>query len=195
MVRLLRCLVALGCVALVAGAASAPASAHGDEGTMTVLVAEQRGANRIRLEVVLVYANDDDLAVDAAVTATLAGPGGATVRPVPLLNGGPTSARYVADVDLPIAGIWEVTITAEAPSATATTTVEVREAPAPTTTAPTTTAPTATSVPARSNPGIWEGGDRWPWLVIAAAAAAVVGAAGVAVARRARQARGASPPP
>jgi hypothetical protein len=111
-----------------------PVGAHSDDGVMTVLTAEQAGPGAVRLEVGLVYANDDDLAEEATVGATLTGPDGASVGPVelPRISG----ARYGADVEVPGPGDWSVAFVSEEPVAEAAATVEVADtgqgAPAPT---------------------------------------------------------------
>jgi hypothetical protein len=95
---------------------AAPAGAHGDEGVMTVIAAEQgASASTVRLEIGLVYANDDDLAEEATVTAMLTGPSGETVGPVTLPR--ITGARYGADAEVPSPGTWTVVITSTAPEA------------------------------------------------------------------------------
>lgn len=163
------------------------AGAHGDEGTMAVTVAEQSGPSTVHVEVGITYANDDDLAQEATVTATLTAPDGTEVGPVPLTLVDETSSKYGADVAVPGPGTWTLAVTSTGPEATATGSVTVtRDAPAtsrPTTTTTrgpgTTSGPTVPVDPEEATSD--EGGVVLP-LVIAAGAAAAVG--GYVVARR-----------
>jgi hypothetical protein len=113
-----------------------PAGAHGDDGIMEVLVAEA-DAMEITVEVGIVYADDDHLAIDATVEATATGPAGAVVGPVEMPNR--RDAIYGATFEVPTAGDWSVEVTSENPDATAVEQVTV--------TAPTTTRPPPTSAP------------------------------------------------
>jgi hypothetical protein len=115
-------------------AASPPAFAHGDEGTMEVLVAEARSPSEIYVEVGVVYANDDDLATEAAVTVTATGPEGQTVGPfdIPVLE----DARYATTVTVPGVGTWTLAVASTGPTAAASATVEVTAESATTVTAP-----------------------------------------------------------
>lgn len=148
--RLLPLAVLLSCLAAISVAA--PAGAHSDDGTMEVLAAEQQsGGATVLISIGLLYANDDDLAAEARVSVTGAGPDGATLieTTVPHASGG----RYEGTVDVPVPGSWTFTIRSVEPAAEAEAVVEVT---APATTAPeTTVAPTtapATTVPATTAP-------------------------------------------
>ena len=137
-------------MASLAGVIGAPAvaGAHGGEGEMTVIIAEQSGDRQVTLEVGLLYENDDDLAIDATVTVTGTGPEGATLAatPLPLEAEG---AKYKAAIDLPVDGAWAFTITSTDPVAAADATVTVAAltstTPAVPTTAETTAAPATTT--------------------------------------------------
>ncbi len=124
-------------VAAVTGAVL-PAAAHSDDGEMTVTRSEVVDATTVALEVGLLYADDDDLATEATVTATATSPsGGAAAGPVALPNVG--GARYGATFVVPEPGVWAITITATDPAAEATVEVDTSAAvaaPASSTTAP-----------------------------------------------------------
>lgn len=163
---------------------AAPAGAHSEDGRMTVTAAEPAGAGAVRVEVGIVYANDDDLAEEATVSAVLTGPAGQQVGPVPLNR--TTGALYSSEVAVPAGGDWQVAVTSTSPAAEATATVTVVDAPAETSTS-TTSAPVAADVAASAAPiPADEGDDSFPIGVVALAAAAVlvVVAGGVVLARR-----------
>lgn len=119
---------------LVAGTGTA--GAHGDEGEMTLTRFEQVGPVTVEVEVGIVYSGDGHLAEGAAVSATLAGPDGATVGPVELTRTGENSSLYAASIDVTAPGDWEVAVTSTEPTGTTSGTVTVVEGFAPTTTAP-----------------------------------------------------------
>lgn len=106
------------------------AFAHGDEGDMTVTVAEAV-AGAISVEVGILYANDDDLAETATVEATATGPAGQVVGPVPLPR--VDGARYAGVIEVDGPGEWTVAIAAIEPTAAATAVVAVPKPAAPTT--------------------------------------------------------------
>jgi hypothetical protein len=110
---------------LVAGTGTA--GAHGDEGEMTLTRFVQVGPVTVEVEVGIVYGGDGHLAEDAAVSATLAGPDGATVGPVELIRTGENSSLYAASIDVTAPGDWEVAVTSTEPEAEATGTVTVAE--------------------------------------------------------------------
>lgn len=138
-------------VAIAAVAAVAPgiAGAHGPEGLLTIIAAEQVGpadpesGATVRLEVGIVYANDNDPAEEAAVAATITGEGGAVVGPTPLpnVNGG----VYGAEVTVPTTGRWDIEVTSTGPAASSTAALVIAE-PAPTTTTTTSSTTTSTTV-------------------------------------------------
>ncbi len=178
--RSLRALLALVVATVLLGAA--PAAAHSDEGTMTVTAATVEGL-RAHLEVGVLY-TDQDLAEEATVTATLTGPDGASVGPVPVAH--LTGARYAADVDLPAAGAWTATITSTGPKASATATLTAT-APATTTTeaATSTTAPELTVPAAREDTSDDDSGaGATPWIVAGVVVVALAGGAALVLARR-----------
>jgi hypothetical protein len=112
------------------------AGAHGDEGEMTLTRFVQVGPVTVEVEVGIVYGGDGHLAEDAAVSATLAGPDGATVGPVELIRTGETTSLYAATVDVTAVGEWSVAVTSTDPTGTTSGTVTVIEGFAPTTSAP-----------------------------------------------------------
>lgn len=116
-----------------------PALAHGDEGEMTVVTAEQSGPAGIRVEVGIVFSSDGHLAEGATVAATATGPGGATIGPadVPRIRG----ARYGATLEGAGPGEWTVTVISTEPEAEASALVTVAAIPATTAPAPPTTVP------------------------------------------------------
>jgi hypothetical protein len=162
------------------------AGAHGDEGQMSVTVAEQSGPSTVHVEVGITYANDDDLAQEATVSATLTSPDGTVVGPVPLMLVDESSSRYGADVPVPGPGTWALEVTSTGPAAAATGSVTV-DPDAPATSRPTTTTTPSSTTPAGAVPTTAadgssdEGGLVLP-LAIAAGAAAAIG--GYVVARR-----------
>lgn len=175
-------------------ATAAPALAHGDEGEMAVTVVEQTGPATVHVEVGITYANDDDLAQDATVSATLAAPDGTTVGPVPLTLVDESSSKYGAEVEVPSPGTWSVAVTSTEPEAEASGTVEVSaDAPATSTTSASSASsagtPTssdeagsdAAAAPAEDDDESSSGGLVLPLVVIGAVVAAVVG---YAVARK-----------
>lgn len=121
------------------------ASAHGDEGELTVTKLEQVGPTSVAIEAGIVYEGDGHLAEDATVTATLIGPGGATVGPVQLTRTGESTSLYAATVEVPATGDWSVEVTSTEPAAEATQAIAVTEqaAAASSTTAPATDGDTA----------------------------------------------------
>lgn len=95
------------------------AGAHSDEGAMQILSFDQTAPLSATIEVGVTFVNDGHLAPDAAVQATLSGPNGATVGPIPLPGGGEGSGLYRAEVTLPEPGTWTVEVTSTEPTATA----------------------------------------------------------------------------
>lgn len=169
-----------------------PASAHSDEGEMTVTVVEQGSGDSIILEVGIVYSDDGHLAEEASVSATLTGPGGEIVGPVDLAR--IAGARYGAEVAVSGPGEWSVMITSENPTAEAEASVTLAEpvtttttSSTTTTTAPTTTTTTATTLPEVTTPAPDEEApaSSFPVLPILAAGALVGG--GFAFFRRSRR--------
>ncbi len=168
-----------------------PAWAHSPTGDMTVTKAQQVGPDRVEVQVGITYTNDSDLATEATVTATLTGPGGATVGPVPLPLVGPNSSLYGAGITVPTAGDWAVQVTSTEPAASATGTVSVAaQAAATSSVAPTTVAGSAapTTAPAAStttSSTSSDGGSSTGVVVaLVLAAVVVVGAVGFVLVRR-----------
>jgi hypothetical protein len=139
----------LATIAVTLAVATGTVSAHGDEGELELTAFEQTGPMTVEVEVGIVYEGDGHLAEDASVTATLSGPGGATVGPVELVWAGENSSLYAATVDVPAVGDWTVAVTSTDPAGSADGTLTVEEQVATTTTeAPATTvAPTTTDAP------------------------------------------------
>lgn len=129
-------LLAIVAVTLFVGVGTA--SAHSDEGELTVTKLEQVGPTSVAIEAGIVYEGDGHLAEDATVTATLSGPGGATVGPVQLTRTGESTSLYAATVEVPATGDWSVEVTSTEPTAEATQAIAVTEQA---TTASSTTAP------------------------------------------------------
>ena len=111
-----RLLTLLAALALVLVAGTSPASAHGDEGELTLTKVEQTGPTTVSIEVGIVYEGDGHLAEDAQVSATLTGPDGATVGPVDLTRSGDTTSLYQAEVEVPAQGDWAVAVTSTEPA-------------------------------------------------------------------------------
>jgi hypothetical protein len=158
---------------------------------MSVVAASPAGPHSVHLEVGVTFANDNDLAPDATVTATLTNADGATVGPVDLPNG--RGAHYGADITVPAPGTWTFIATAINPAATATGTVDVGDAPTttplPTSTTTTTMPPTIAASPTMAEPppagpeGAWSGPAR---LLVGIAALLTAAAAAVVVFARRR---------
>jgi hypothetical protein len=154
------------------------AGAHGQAGEITVLDASPAGPLAVTVEVGIVFGNDGDPAEGATVTATLTGPGGAEVGPVPLpaVRG----ARYGSTIEVPAPGPWTVAVASTDPAGTASAAVEVPTAPATTTTmtTTTTTAPAPGTTAATVAPAGEDGPNRGlivlATLAIAAAVVVVV---------------------
>lgn len=188
----------------VALALTGPAGAHSDAGELSFTRSEQTGPNEIAIEVGIVYADDDHLAVDAAVTATLNGPAGDVVGPVELARVDPNSSLYAATVTVPGPGSWAVTANSTSPEGSVETEVDVIEATVDTTTSSmpatsTTVAPGddepgdgttdgTTDAVTTSSDGTDSGDNRW--LLVTAAVAAVAIVAVVALVLRRREGAG-----
>ncbi len=146
-----RLIAALAVVAVLLCGAD-PAGAHGDTGELTVTRAEQSGPNRIDLEVGIVHGDDGHIASDATVSATLVGPAGDTVGPVPLAQVEPDSSLYAAEIEVSGPGSWAVAIDSTNPSAGIQTEIDVVQSPdagagTDTTTSTTTAVPSTTAAP------------------------------------------------
>lgn len=169
-----RRLLALSLLITVVMVGATDAWAHGDEGAMTVTTAEQTGPNTVQLQVGIVYANDQELADQAIVTATLAGPDGARVGPVALAL--ETGSLYGAAVDVPSPGPWQIEVTSTAPTASASATVTVNAASE--TTAPTTTATSVANVNqaplGSADVDSDDDSSPVPWIVLGAVAVVVI---------------------
>lgn len=173
-------------VALLAGLAFAglalagPAGAHSADGVMGIEVTPGTAPLTAKVRVLLEYASDRHVVPGATVTATAAGPDGATVGPVPLDDRGEGS--YEKILALPTAGAWTVTVTAVDPAATAAAAVTVSAAVGPGTTAPTPAdagIETSSDRATQDRPKSADGGASPAFL--AAIAVVVVAAAGVVV--------------
>lgn len=140
-----RASILLSVVAVVLVVGSGTAAAHGDEGEMSVTRLEQVGPTTVEVEVGIVYEGDGHLAEDAQVSATLAGPGDASVGPVQLERTGGATSLYAATVEVPSAGEWTATVTSSDPTAEASQAVTVAEQAPATTEAPATTAADAST--------------------------------------------------
>lgn len=180
-----RVLLAICAVALATVVASGAAFAHGAEGNMTVISAEPASATEIKIEIGLVYTNDDELATEATVVATLTGPDGTAVGPVDLRLR--TGAIYETTVAVPATGTWTVDIESAEPTSSATAVVEVTgQAPATSATStslPSTTLATSVALPASA---VESASSSPPWVLIVAAALVILGA-GALVSLRARR--------
>jgi hypothetical protein len=139
-----RFLTLLAVLVAVLVATTAPAWAHGDEGEVTLTKFEQTGPTTVDIEVGIVYEGDGHLAEDAKVTATLTGPGGASVGPVELARTGDDTSLYAASVEVPTSGEWNLTATAQEPEGEATGSLTVTESTPTSTVDPSTTAPPTT---------------------------------------------------
>jgi cobalamin biosynthesis Mg chelatase CobN len=181
-------------LASVLAATAAPAGAHGEEGEMTVVRAEQTAPLTIAIDVGLVHADDDHLAEDAEVWVD-ASTEGSALEPVGLRREGEGSAVYSGEIQVPVAGEWTLRVESSGPDATTTATVTVTEPaagapdddPATTTTAADagTGADTGEDAAATTDAGTEDDGDVSVVLVVLAVLALiVVGLAGYAAYRR-----------
>lgn len=118
--------VALGVVLVGA----TPSAAHGDAGTIEIDVPEDRGALTVGLRIRLTYDGDEHPVEEAdagEITVEAIGPDGATASPEGTFVATEVPGVYAADLTFPAPGTWEVTVSADEPAASATTTVEVTE--------------------------------------------------------------------
>jgi hypothetical protein len=163
--------------------AGSRAEAHSDDGVMTVTRTEQVGADQVRLEVGIVYANDQEPAEDATVTATLTGPAGEVVGPIELPR--TTGALYGAQVQVPVLGNWSVAVGSTTPAAEATAAFEVISQSSP---APPPEPPPATDVLAAeaavSSSDDSDDGALWLWVVVGLLVVLVAASAVVVIKRR-----------
>lgn len=122
--------VAVGLVALasVLLLGSPAASAHGATGTMTITTANQTGPLTVQVEVGIKYENDDDLAEEAKVEATLTEADGTKVGPVSLPQ--IRNALYGTALQVPKAGTYAIAVTSTSPKASASGSVKVTGDPA-----------------------------------------------------------------
>ena len=175
-----RVIAALAVVAVLLCGADL-AGAHGDTGELTVTRAEQSGPNRIDLEVGIVHGDDGHIASDATVSATLVGPAGDTVGPVPLAQVEPESSLYAAEIEVSGPGSWAVAVDSTNPSAGTQTEIDVVQSPADgtdttTSTTTTTAAPADGTDSAAATPLDAENESSSSdsrWLLVGAAVAAV----------------------
>jgi cobalamin biosynthesis Mg chelatase CobN len=128
-VALLAAAVAL--VGAIGLAVAAPASAHGEEGVIEIDEPEATGDLTVGVRILLTYENDaEPVASDEVgeITAVGVGPAGETFGPEGGFEASEVPGVYVADLTFPTAGAWELTISSDVPTATATTTVDVTAA-------------------------------------------------------------------
>ena len=162
------------------------AGAHGDTGELSVTRAEQSGPNRIDLEVGIVHGDDGHIASEATVSATLVGPAGDTVGPVPLAQVDPDSSLYAAEIEVSGPGSWAVAVDSTNPSAGLQTEIDVVQSPddgaATDDTTTTTAAPATTEAPVDGTDTAAEApldaentssSNDSRWLLVGAALAAV----------------------
>lgn len=124
-VRMKRFFVFIATLLAVLISIPALASAHSEEGEVTLTKTDQTGPTTVYIQAGVVYKSDGHLAEDAQVSATLSSPSGATVGPTVLTpgestgteNAGVTAALYEATVELPSAGEWSISLTSQNPSA------------------------------------------------------------------------------
>lgn len=168
-------------VALLLLGGAATASAHGDTGTMEVLVAEAPDGREARVEVGVLHL-DGDQATEATVTATLVGPDGATSEAVTL---SPVSgARYGATIPVTGPGQWTLEATSTDPAATARQAFTVPEPEATTTTAETASVADG-GEPVRVLPE--ESESRWSAILLGVAVLVAAIVIGFLLARRRRR--------
>ena len=124
-VRMKRCFLFFATLLAVLISIPALASAHSEEGEVSLTKADQTGPTTVYIQAGVVYKSDGHLAEDAQVSATLSSASGATVGPTVLTPGdstgaesaGVTDALYGATVELPSAGEWSISLTSQNPSA------------------------------------------------------------------------------
>ncbi len=185
---------------LLLAVSSGTASAHGDEGELTLTRVEQTAPLAVTVEVGIVYESDDHLAEAATVQATLTGPDGAQVGPTTLVRSGDTTSLYSASIPVPAAGDWNVDVESTEPEGTVAGSVTVTseantvpptaEAPLDTTAAAPTDgavgdAPTAIS-PTAASDVVGDGGSNTALVAGLAVVAVVVLGGGSALALRRR---------
>jgi len=167
-VRRLGAVAALAAVALLGSIG--PAVAHGDEGRMQLEVTPS-GPVAAFVRATVIFENDSEPALGAAVTVEATGPEGQTLPATPLTEAG--DGRYEATLTFPVAGTWTVRAVATDPAATGEVTAAITEAVAATTT---TTVPEVEIAESRRARASDE--DDGSSLVVPIVAVAVIGLGG-----------------
>ena len=80
----LRGVAVLGLLLSITALWSSPAFGHADEGEMKITKATATSPTTIEVEAGITFANDDDLAEEAVVTATVTDQAGTSVGPIPM---------------------------------------------------------------------------------------------------------------
>lgn len=163
---------------------ASPAFGHSDEGEMKITKATATSPTTIELEAGITFANDNDLAEEAVVTATATDQAGASVGPIAMPRR--TGALYAATIEVPGPGVWTIAVSSTEPVASASTQVDTTtptttssSSSSTTTSTPSTTADTSAASPASSTPES-TGTSTATLLGIAIVVALAIGA-GVAV--------------
>jgi hypothetical protein len=110
--------VALALVAMVLAVAAPSAWAHGDEGQIEVGEAEVVDALTVEFPIRITYVNDGHPAdeVDGLVLSGK-GPDGAEFGPVDVFTPGDAPGVFIARVELPAAGTWDLLVESSEPAA------------------------------------------------------------------------------
>lgn len=181
-------------VAVGVGWGMLPASAHNDEGVLSVVSAVP-GPSSSDVTVLLTYTGDGHPVDGATVTAVADDAAGGAIDPV-VMGPGPDPGTYRATVGLPSAGTWTVRVTAVSPSATTTFTQDVVGAPAttgaPSTAEPAETPSTSTTVTDDRAASTVDRASSAGWALPVIVAVVVVLAAVVTLGLRRRRAGGGS---
>lgn len=178
------------------GAWSPPASAHSDEGEMTITNASATSPTTIDVEAGITYGDDDDLAEEALVTVTATDQAGTSVGPIAMPRR--TGALYATSIELPKPGIWVLAVSSTDPAANAeaqvdTTSPVATSASSSSTTTPTTTPTTPSTsataeTPDASQTDTSEQTDNSTATVVIVAIALIAAiGAGIAIVMRARR--------
>ncbi|MCB1006038.1 MAG: hypothetical protein KDB35_17795 [Acidimicrobiales bacterium] len=122
----LRGVAVLGLLLSITALWSSPAFGHADEGEMKITKATATSPTTIEVEAGITFANDDDLAEEAVVTATVTDQAGTSVGPIPMPRR--TGALYAATIELPNPGTWTIAVSSTEPTANATTQVDTTTA-------------------------------------------------------------------
>jgi hypothetical protein len=115
--RVVRVVLAALVLTALGAVAAPPAGAHGGEGELEVLAVDAGRPGRVDVTVRLSYVDDGHHPEEATVTVAGTGPDGADLTPV-TLSRGDGDGVFTGTVEVPVAGAWNLRVTAVEPPAT-----------------------------------------------------------------------------